>query len=468
MKRVLAFDFGASSGRAILFGYDDNRITAEELHRFDNVPVNKNGTLSWDFPALMRELYVGMEKATKAGGFDSIGIDTWGVDFGLLDQNGELIENPVHYRDSRTEGIAEEVFSIIPKKELYEKTGIQFMNFNTVFQLFYVKTRRPELYAKAEKLLLMPDLMAYFLTGAIKAERTIASTTQLTDAKTKDWSDEIISALEFKRELFPQIIDSGTEYGKLKPELAEKLGVKSVPVIAVCCHDTASAIFSVPANGHPLYLSCGTWSLLGTLSDTPVLSEESMSANFTNETGYGCSTRYLRNIMGLWIINECRREWKKTRDISFSEIVDAAEKVSENRFIIDVDDDLFMRPDGMPQRIQKYCLNKYGEKPETIGEIARCVYESLCVRYRESIELLSRVTGNAYDTFYVVGGGCKAEYLCRKIADVCKIKVSAGPVEATAIGNALVQFIALGTLKNDDKLKKLIKDSFDIIEYFPD
>ncbi len=465
MKRVLAFDFGASSGRAILFGYDGQRIKAEELHRFDNVPVKKNGTLYWDFPALMSELLTGIEKAVNAGGFDSIGIDTWGVDFGLLNEKGELIENPVHYRDSRTDGIPEEVFSIIPKEKLYEKTGIQFMNFNTIFQLFYVNTRTPELYGKAKTLLLMPDLMAYHLTGVMKAERTIASTTQLTDARTKDWSDEIISSLGLNRALFPEIIDSGTEYGKLKPELARKFGIDPVPVIAVCCHDTASAIFSVPANGHPLYLSCGTWSLLGTLSDTPVLTSDSMNANFTNETGYDGVTRYLRNIMGLWIINECRREWKKTRDIGFSEIVDEAEKITSNNFIIEVDDDAFMRPDGMPERIQQYCMAKYGKAPRSIGEIARCVYESLCVRYRDTINMLSCVTGNKYDTLYVVGGGCKAEYLCRKIAEVCHIKVSAGPVEATAIGNAIVQFIASGALENNEKLKTLIKDSFDVVEY---
>lgn len=465
MKRVLAFDYGASSGRAILFSLNGDTIHAKELHRFDNVPVKKGGTLYWDFPALMNELFIGIEKAVADGGFDSIGIDTWGVDFGLIDKNGDLLENPVHYRDSRTDTMPDEVFSILPKNKLYSLTGIQMMSFNTVFQLYYVKKYKSDLYNCADKLLLIPDLMAYFLTGKMYAERTIASTTQLTDAVTKNWSDEIIDALGFRRSLFPEIIDSGSEYGMLKPELCRKFGIDPVPVIAVCCHDTASAIFSVPAEGTPLYLSCGTWSLLGTLSDKPILSEDSLKANFTNETGYGGVTRYLKNIMGLWIINECRREWKKSRDVSFNEIVEEAKKIDNNKFVIDVDDDAFLKPDDMPQRIMSYCMKKYEDAPRTMGKIARCVYESLCLRYREVIAALSSVTGKKYDTLYVVGGGCKAEYLCEMIASVCKLKVSAGPVEATAVGNALVQFIALKALDNDKRLKKLIKQNFDIKEY---
>ena len=307
MKRVLSFDYGASSGRAIIFTHDGDKITAEEIYRFDNIPVKKDGTLYWNFDLLVGALREGIAIAAAKGGFDSVGIDTWGVDFGLLDENGELIDSPVHYRDARTDDIPDEVFDVIPKNELYSLTGVQIQPYNTIFQLYYVKKHRPDLYEKAAKVLLMPDLLAYFLTGKIAAERTIASTTGLTDAVTKDWSDDIIGRLGFKRSLFPDIVESGTSYGNLKPEIAEKYGIPSVPVIAVCCHDTASAIFSVPATGHPLYLSCGTWSLLGTLTDTPVVTEAGFKANFTNETGYGKTTRYLKNIMGLWIINECRR-----------------------------------------------------------------------------------------------------------------------------------------------------------------
>lgn len=467
MKRVLAFDYGASSGRAILFTHDGNRIDAEEIYRFDNIPVKKNGTLYWDFGALLGALKEGISVASTKGGFDSIGIDTWGVDFGLLDENGVLIDSPVHYRDARTDTMPDEVFRIIPKNELYSLTGVQIQPYNTIFQLYYVKKYRPDLYGKAAKVLLMPDLLAYFLTGKIAAERTIASTTGLTDAVTKDWSDEIIDRLGFNRSFFPKIIESGESYGNLKPEIADKYGIPSVPVIAVCCHDTASAIFSVPATGNPLYLSCGTWSLLGTLTDTPVVTEAGFEANFTNETGYGKTTRYLKNIMGLWIINECRREWNKTRKMSFSEIVDAAKSVNKNDYVIDVDDAAFLKPDDMPEKIRAYCTEKYGAAPSTIGEIARCVYESLCVRYKQTIDEIQSATGKIYDTFYVVGGGCKAEYLCQMIASRCGIKVSAGPVEATAIGNALVQFIALGAEKNDDNLKKRIADNFDIKVYEP-
>ncbi len=467
MKRVLSFDYGASSGRAILFTHDGNNIAAEEIYRFDNIPVKKDGTLYWDFDSLIRALNQGISVAAEKGGFDSIGIDTWGVDFGLLDENGVLIDSPVHYRDARTDNIPDEVFRIIPKNELYSLAGVQIQPYNTIFQLYYVKNYRPDLYEKTAKILLMPDLLAYFLTGKIAAERTIASTTGLTDAVTKDWSDEIIDRLGFDKSLFPDIIESGESYGNLKPEIANKYGIPSVPVIAVCCHDTASAIFSVPAAGSPLYLSCGTWSLLGTLTDMPVVTEAGFEANFTNETGYGKTTRYLKNIMGLWIINECRREWNKTRNISFSEIVDAAKSVANNDYIIDVDDATFLKPDDMPEKIRAYCMDKYGSAPFSVGEIARCVYESLCVRYKQTIEEIQSAAGTIYDTFYVVGGGCKAEYLCQMIASRCGIKVSAGPVEATAIGNALVQFIALGIEKNDDNLKNRIADNFDIKVYEP-
>lgn len=467
MKRVLAFDYGASSGRAILFTHDGNIIDAEEIYRFDNIPVKKNGTLYWDFDALLGALEKGISVAAAKGGFDSIGIDTWGVDFGLLDENGVLIDSPVHYRDSRTDTMPDEVFRIIPKNELYSLSGVQIQPFNTIFQLHYVKNYRPDLYSKAKTMLLMPDLLAYFLTGKIAAERTIASTTGLTDAVTKDWCNEIIDRLGFDKSLFPEIIESGKSYGNLKPEIADKYGIPSVPVIAVCCHDTASAIFSVPATGNPLYLSCGTWSLLGTLTNAPVVTEAGFNTNFTNETGYGKTTRYLKNIMGLWIINECRREWNKTGKISFSEIVEAAKSVDKNDYVIDVDDAAFLKPDGMPEKIRAYCTDKYGSAPSTIGEIARCVYESLCLRYKQTIDEIQSATGKIYDTFYVVGGGCKAEYLCRMIASCCGIKVSAGPVEATAIGNALVQFISLGVEKNDDNLKKRIADNFDIKVYEP-
>lgn len=465
MKKVLAFDYGASSGRAILFCYDGKKITSEELHRFENVPVKKDGTLFWDFDFLLQQIFVGLEKAAAIG-FDAIGIDTWGVDFGLIGEDGKLLSTPVHYRDSRNDKMPEEVFKVIPQTELYEKTGIQMQQFNTVFQLFYVKNYQPELYEKAKKLLLLPDLMAYELTGVMRAERTIASTTQLLDAKTKDWSDEVISKLGFKRSLFPDIIESGECYGTIKEELAQKLRIKPVPVVAVCCHDTASAIFSVPSGGNPCYLSCGTWSLLGTISNEPVINELSRLANLTNETGFNRSTRLLKNIMGLWIINECRREWRKQRpDLSFSQIVDEANKVIGNEFVIDVDDDAFLKPDNMPERIQAYCKQKYGKAPDGIGEIAKCVYSSLCIRYCEAIDVIASATHSTYDTLYVVGGGAKAEYLCKMIANVCKIHVCAGPVEATAVGNALVQLHAMGVLPDGDERIALIKNSFDIKEY---
>lgn len=468
-NRVLCFDYGASSGRAMLCAYENGKINLEEIHRFDNTPVNLNGTLYWDFLRLFQEMKTGIIKAKLAGGFDSVGIDTWGVDFGCIDACGNLISNPVHYRDKRTDGIMEEVFKIIPKEKIYDITGVQFLQFNTIYQLFYMSRFEKETLEKTAKIVMIPDLFAYYLTGTIACERTIASTSQLLAANTSDWDKVLLEKLGLNASLFPKIIDSGSCYGNLNKTICNELDCDPVPVYAVCCHDTASAVLSVPTvSDNPAYISCGTWSLLGTELEKPLITKSGFAAQYTNEIGYGKSVRYLKNIMGLWIINECRRDFMKSGiNVGYSEIANLASRCEGKKYIIDVDDKVFLKPDDMPKKIVDYCKRKYGSSPETVGEIARCVYDSLSVKYAESLKKLSELTGKKFDTLYMIGGGCNAELLCRLTADECKIRVSAGPSEATVIGNAAAQFLATKQIKDVKTAREIISKSFDLKQYFP-
>lgn len=464
--RVLAFDYGASSGRAILFTFDGKKLSAEEVYRFENVPVREGGFLRWDYDLLRGALVSGLREAAIRGPLDAVGIDTWGVDFGLLGEDGTLLEYPVHYRDEAVSNIPDEVFSLIPRERLYSITGIQTLPFNTIFRLYHLKKYRPEVYARTKKFLFMPDLLAYELTGRVAAERTVASTSQLIDAATGEWSGEIISALGLDRNIFPPIAETGGVYGYIRPGIADESGLGRVPVIAVCGHDTASAVLSVPATGSPLYISCGTWSLLGTVLERPLLTAESERANFTNETGYGGTIRYLKNIMGLWLINECRRSLSREREVSFDELAREAAGATR-RFIIDPDDPAFLAPDDMVAAIGAYCRERYGDEPRSAGEIAACVYGSLCESYRGHIATLERLTGRRFGEIFVVGGGCNAAALMQSIADVCGLTVHAGPTEATAIGNALAQLVSLGALKAGDGLKALVSDCFEVKTYRP-
>ena len=309
-KKVLAFDFGASSGRAMLAEFDGKDITMNEIHRFSNDPVKLQGTFYWDILRLMHEIKQGIVKAVNAGGFDAIGIDTWGVDFGLLDKEGKLLGNPLHYRDENTMGIIEEADKVVPKAEIYERTGIQFARYNSLFQLYSLATKRPDILERAEKMLFIPDLMAYFLTGEMKAEFTIASTSQMLDAKTQAWDDELLEKLSIPKKILPEIIPCGSISGMLSDEICEELGCKKVPVIAVASHDTGSAVVAVPnVTDDFIYISCGTWSLFGTELSKPIINEKTEKYNFTNEGGYGGKVRLLKNIMGLWLIQESRRQW---------------------------------------------------------------------------------------------------------------------------------------------------------------
>lgn len=461
--RILAFDFGASSGRAMIGELKEGKITLKEIHRFPNEPVSINGTLYWDVLRLFHEVKQGIIKAKNDGGFDSIGIDTWGVDFGILDDRGDLMSNPVHYRDHRTDGMIEKTRSTISDKEMYGESGLQFMNFNTVYQLKYLVDNQKEKLDRCDKILFMPDLFAYMLTGAKRTEYTILSTSGLLNQKTAGINEALCHKLGIPTDIFAPLIQPGESYGNLSKEICEELGVKPVPVVAVCTHDTASAIVAVPNNSdEKVYLSSGTWSLFGTELTTPILTEQSREANFTNERGYGESVRYLKNIMGLWLIQECKRSWKSEgKEYSFGEIADMAAK-SELKGLIDVNDERFLGMSNMPETIKGYCREKGIPVPTTEGEVARVVYESLAFKYGETLRELEKITGKKVKVINVVGGGCNATLLNELMAKYCGTEVWAGPIEATALGNIAVQMIALGKISSLSDARDIIRDSFPI------
>lgn len=468
-KKVLAFDFGASSGRAMLAEFDGKDITMTEIHRFSNDPVKLQGTFYWDILRLMHEIKQGIVKAVNAGGFDAIGIDTWGVDFGLLDKEGKLIGNPLHYRDENTMGIIEEADKVVPKAEIYARTGIQFARFNTLFQLYSWATKRPDILERAEKMLFMPDLMAYFLTGEMKAEFTIASTSQMLDAKTQNWDYELLDKLSIPRKILPEIIPCGSISGMLSDEICEELGCKKVPVIAVASHDTGSAVVSVPnVTDDFIYISCGTWSLFGTELSEPIINEKTEKYNFTNEGGYGGKVRFLKNIMGLWLIQESRRQWiREGFDVSYGDLEREALACEPFKCFVDVDDEVFSTPGNLPKRIQEFCLKTGQYVPQTRGEIMRCIYQSLAMKYRYTYECLKDITGKKYEAIHMIGGGTKDNLLCQMTADFCKINVIAGPIEATATGNVAVQMIALDEFKDITDARRIIADSLNPVYYNP-
>lgn len=445
MKRVLAFDFGASSGRAILAEYQDGRLTYKEVHRFENCPREQDGHFRWDFADLMANVRLGIE---KAGPFDSIGFDTWGVDFGLLDEKGQLLGDPVHYRDSRTEGMVEKALQTMPADALYAATGSQIMGINTLFQLLAVKESDPETWGKAKRLLFMPDLFAHALCGSDACETTIASTSQMLDANTRSWSKKVLDAFAIPESLFAPRVDSGAVVGKYK-------GAK---VIAVAGHDTQCAVAAMPApEENAAFLSCGTWSLLGCELDAPVLTEQSRLLALSNEQGANGKVNYLKNIIGLWLIQESRRQWRREgQEYSYADLEKLALEAEPLRSFIDPDSPEFTPPGDIPGRVQEFCRRTGQPVPETVGQIMRCIYESLALKYRFALDQLSQATGKTFGSLHILGGGTKDGLLCRMTADCTGIPVIAGPVEATALGNILIQLVALGEVKDMEEGRALI------------
>lgn len=469
--KMLAFDLGASSGRAMLGIYEKGRLSIEEIHRFPNEPVSLRGHHYWDILRLFHEIKLGLRKAFNGGHKDivSIAIDTWGVDFGLLDKNGDLLGNPYHYRDSRTDGMMEKVFELIPPEDLYAQTGIQFMKLNTIFQLFAVKQFQEHILKETRAMLLVPDLLNYFLTGRMASEYTIASTTQLLDPVKRIWNWDLIDKLGLPN-IFTDIIPPGTVLGPLLPEVVEELGGgEDISVVAVGSHDTASAVASVPASSKDFaYISSGTWSLMGVEIDQPIINLESASLSFTNEGGVANRIRFLKNIMGLWLVQECRRQWQREgEDLSFGQLAELAKEAKPFRAFVDPDHESFVAPGDMPARIQDFCRNTNQPVPETKGEIIRCITESLALKYRVTMESLEQILGRELSVLHIVGGGIQDELLCQFTADATGKRVLAGPVEATSIGNLMVQAMVAGQVGSLEEIRACVARSFPQKEYIP-
>lgn len=468
-KRMLAADFGASGGRVMAGSYDGDKIELSQIHRFDNDPVWLFDTMHWDFLRLLRELKAGIKKADQYGRADSIGVDTWGVDFGIIGRNGRLMENPVHYRDKRTQGILDEVYKRISRRELYQITGNQIMEINTAFQLYALVRECPDFFKGGEKLLLMPDLFNYYLSGTACSEYTIASTTQLLDAGRRAWSAEILDRLELPGGIFQPVVMPGTVLGGLCEPVCRELELAPAQVIAVAGHDTQCALAAVPAGQEDfIFVSCGTWSLFGTELAEPDMGERAAAYNLTNEGAFGGKISFLKNITGLWLLQESRRWWaKEGKEYDFATLEDMAKKEEGKGSYIDPDDPLFMPAGDIPGRIQDYC-KKTGQKiPGTIAEIVRCIHESLALKYRGTLEEIRQCTGKEYAAIYMVGGGTQSSLLCQLVADVCALPVCAGPVEATVYGNLLIQLSAMGEVKGLTQMRQLVAASEKITVYEP-
>src|SRR5215210_7027547 len=415
----LAVDLGAESGRAVLGRFDGERMALEEVHRFPITPVRLPDGLHWDVLRIFAEIKDGLARTVKdAGRIESMGVDSWGVDFALLDRDGALISNPYHYRDPRTEGMAERAFDRMPREEIYDVTGIQFMPINTLYQLLAMEGS--PLLGAAQTLLLIPDLVGYWLTGERACEFTNASTTQLCDARSGRWAEELIETLGFPGHIFAEIIPPGTQLGSLLPGVAEETGAEGeFPVTAVASHDTASAVVAVPAESENFaYISSGTWSLVGVELPEPAVAPEGMHANFTNEGGFGGTTRFLKNVMGLWLLQECRRTWARNgRDYSYEELVDLAGAAPAAGALLDPDHPAFLPTGDMPGRIRRFCRETGQSPPEDPGTVARCVLESLALKYRWVLERAEEITGRRAEVIHVVGGGVRNTLLCQLTAD---------------------------------------------------
>ena len=470
MKNYLAFDLGASNGRAILGQFDGEKITMKELHRFENNYVEMNGVFYWDTPYLFNQLKAGL-LAFKQGGYgelDSFGIDTWGVDYGLLDRNGHLAGVPRSYRLGTQEDI-DAVKAIIPAEVLYRRSGIDTsLTFNTLYQLYRRKREHDAALEIADTLLLTPDLLGYFLTGAKGTEYTIATTTQLVNASTGDWDWDTIEELDLPEHIFTKIDKTGTIRGHLLPQICEEIGINPAAFVAVGSHDTASAVAAIPGQGSFAFCSSGTWSLFGAEMDKPDLSPEAAAAGFSNEGTIQGSFRPLRTIIGMWIIQECRRDWIKAgMDISWDEVVNQARAAEPLRSIIDPDAPEFYAGGNMEKKIRAFCERTGQPIPETVGQVARCIYESLALKYRHALEGLEKMKGQRIDSLNIVGGPINNRFLDQLIADSLDRTVVTGPIEGAAMGNLLTQAMALGDIADLDALRQVVRNSETVETWTP-
>ena len=469
MSHYLAFDLGAESGRAILGTLESGRITLEEIHRFANTPVRVFSSLYWDTLRLWQEIQQGLRIAGRERhtALDGIGVDTWGVDFALLDASGALLENPRHYRDARNNGMVDAVFKIVPREEVFAQTGIQIMQINTLYQLYAMRLAGAPALACARTLLMTPDLFNYWLTGVAKSELTIASTSQFYNPKRVDWATELFDRLDLPKRILPEIITPGTRLGPLVPQIAESSHLSAVPVYATGSHDTASAVAAAPAVGDSwCYISSGTWSLMGVELDAPVIDARSLALNLTNEMGACGKTRLLKNIAGLWLLQECRRAWALAgREYSYDELTTMATDAPP--FSAVIDPDAFLEPDEMPAKISAHCQATGQPAPESAAAMARTIFESLALRYREVLESLESLIGRPLNTIHIVGGGSRNRVLNQFVADACSRTVIAGPAEATAMGNVLIQAMGAGELSGLSAVREIVRRSSALETFTP-
>lgn len=472
MGRFLTFDLGAESGRAVLGTIAEGKMDLAVVHRFPNEPQRILGRFHWDTVRLFAEMKAGIARCVREHGpsLDGMGVDTWGVDYALLDGADEILGLPYHYRDHRTDGVMERTFEIVPRAEIYRTTGIQFMQLNTLFQLVAQRLANPRLLDEAKTLLFTPDLLHFWLTGEKANEFTIATTSQCYDPRAGHWARTLLERLGIPTGTFQRIIQPGTTLGSLHATVRNETGAGPIPVIPPATHDTGSAVAAVPAEGNSgwAYISCGTWSLVGVESPGPVISDKTLEYNLTNEGGVNGTTRLLRNVMGLWILQQCRRAWERQGNAyTYEELARAAQSAPPFAALFDPDAPAFLNPDDMPEAISAFCRGTGQPCPESIPSVARAIIESLALKYRWVIERLEEVTGSRIETIHMIGGGIQNTALCQATADACGRRVVAGPVEATAAGNVLVQAMAAGCIESLAAGRAMVASSFPLVDYRP-
>lgn len=465
---ILAIDLGASSGRCMLGSFDGKKIELSEIHRFVNGPVKAGGTLYWDILRILQEIKTGIAKVDVP--LLSIGVDTWGVDFGVLDKTGQLLGNPVNYRDERTAGVPERVYQTMPKHVLYEKTGIQPMQINTIFQLGAMVEKNPDILALTDKILFMPDLINYFFTGVKATEYSIASTSGLLSVDKKEWNQDVLDKVGLRKQWFTEkIVDAGVIIGTMLPDICENMRFPLPKVIATASHDTAAAVAAAPLDGkNAAYISCGTWSLVGLEMPQPIVNGYTYEKEITNERGVDGTVRILKNVNGLWVLQECKRYWE-TKGVVFdyAAMVKTAEAVEGGQCFIDLGDPIFLPPGNMRQRIQDFCEESGQARPESKAEVIRCIIDSLACHYKRAIDELEKAADVEIPQIHLVGGGSKNTLLCQITANITQKKVISGPVEASSLGNILVQLKGMGRIKDLQELRQIVKASSIIEEYHP-
>ncbi len=473
---LLAVDIGASSGRHVAGLFDGQRLRLEEVHRFENGGVLAAGRLYWDLLQQWTNIRNGLRAAAGKYGnrLVSVGVDTWGVDFGLLDANDELLGNPIHYRDQHTNGMLDKAFSLVPKQEIFQQTGLQFMQINTLYQLLAMRLAKSPTLEAAKTFLMVPDLFHWLLTGEKANEFTDASTTQFLNPQTKDWSRSVLERLGVPTEMFKNIVPPGTKLGKLRSQLANELNLPKVEVVLPGTHDTASAVMAVPATSTPgekpdwCYISSGTWSLMGVELPQPVVNEKCLALNFTNEGGVGNTIRLLKNISGLWLVQECRRVWNELgKKLSWDDLTRMSSAAKPLAFLINPDDPSFLAPNNMPEAIREFCRKTGQGVPADEGAIVRCALESLALAYRRVLGSLEELIDGRIHKIHIVGGGTQNRQLCQAAADACQRRVIAGPIEATAIGNLMMQAVAADYISSISQAREIIRQSFTVDEYQP-